>query len=115
MCLDNWKAFYSSFEAAQKTKQKFLIQEYVYSASRQLKRLRSSRFFDTYPRFNAIALDFTDKFDYYLEDEKENKYIKYAAVLYFTKFFNDVPEHPQIEVKCRSKESSGAQVSFKSL
>ena len=82
-------------------------------ASDQLKRLRSSGFFTVYPSFGDIASDFRRDFGRYLDNS--NKYLTYAVEGYFAKLFRDDPENPEVRIKCRPKEKSGAQVSFKTL
>ena len=104
--------FCSHFESAQKAKQEYRIQSDVDIASGQLKLLHSSGFFNVYPLLDATARDFEDRFAHYLDNNSE--YLVYAAECYFSKFFQDIPENPQIDVKCQPKQQSGAQVSFAS-
>ena len=79
----------------------------------QINLLRPSGFFLAYTHFNRIVEDFVTDFAHHLDNV--NKYLTYAAESYFTKLFHDDPEHPEVRIKCREKEKSGAQVSFKSL
>ncbi|CAJ0582069.1 unnamed protein product, partial [Mesorhabditis spiculigera] len=105
--LSQWVTFCECYDSAQKSKQQHRIKSDVDAALQLLKLLQPANFFVCYSRFDTTVRVFSDEFADFLD--QSNKYIEYAAGGYFSKFFNDSPEHPQIEIKCKPKENAGAQ------
>lgn len=76
----------------------------VDAALAYLKSLTAAQFFTTFPKFGPILRAFKNDFAHYLDSD--DRHIKFAVEEYFSKFFGDNAEYPNVVVNCKEKQRS---------
>lgn len=113
--LNHWTQFKSIDEAVRKTKpiNEHKMKEYVKSSLVHSEILEKTKFFSLYPRFHGIFRAFNEEFEHHIDTEHD--IIKNAADRYFRLFLKEKQDLPTVEIICRPKPRSGAQVSLCNL